>query len=559
MYRLIFQSGPQRGRRVAIRQGPVILGRHPDSALRLPEPEVALQHALLEDQPNGGVHLRRLTDEAAVLVNRQAVAAADLRDGDLIAIGPHVLQFQSGQVPVEKTVGRRVGLLQRATLLAVGLLLAGQFVFLFLVSIKPPSPATVMAPAAATETTQVVAVASATNLVAPPPEPRPLPVVTAPTVTPVRVAVAAPPPAVSAYSNEMNQMRTEIARLHRDMEALPPLPPQVITNLVVPAVVPVPPPAAPAVVVAPATNMPLADFSADDLVLAQARKMFAKAMDRAAQLDPEELDGELATIQNMAPDYLPPIIERAHLMAQRNLRPEALAQWQLVKKLAQNEDLRARAVAEIAKLQAQLVAPPPMTPVAPPPATNNPQPEVSGQKPEVRTIKSTPAAPAAIRHAPSVMPPAPSVSVSAAPRRKPVRAAQPVARLLTCESQKLLAGDKYDEMRLLRISAAAIGTAPLDLATTEVVVTFFDRGENSGRVAPSRAVVPGAPLHAALPTTADTPLEFSASYLVPRGFRQKASQVAGENTRFFGFRVELYCHGELQDRRDQPANLLPGE
>ena len=219
-----------------------------------------------------------------------------------------------------------------------------------------------LAPAALTETTQVVAVASTPNFVAPPAEPRSLPVVTAPTVTPVRVAVATPPPVVSAYSNEMNQMRTEIAKLHRDMAALPPLEPQVITNLVVPAAIPMPPPAAPAVAVAPATNMPLADFSADDLVLAQARKMFAKAMDHAAQLDPEELDGELATIQNMAPDYLPPIIERANLLAERKLRPEALAQWQQVKKLAQNDDLRARAVSEIAKLQALLAAPPPAAP-----------------------------------------------------------------------------------------------------------------------------------------------------------------------------------------------------
>ena len=97
MYRLIFQSGPQRGRRVAIRQGPVILGRHPDAVLRLPEPEIALQHALLEELPAGGVHLRRLTAEAAVTVNQQAVAEADLHDGDLIGIGPHILQLATSE------------------------------------------------------------------------------------------------------------------------------------------------------------------------------------------------------------------------------------------------------------------------------------------------------------------------------------------------------------------------------------------------------------------------------------------------------------------------------
>ena len=149
--------------------------------------------------------------------------------------------------------------------------------------------------------------------------------------------------------------------------------------------------------------------------------------------------------------------------------------------------------------------------------------------------------------------------VSSAPRRKPVRAAHPVAHILGLESQKLLAGEKYDEMRLLRITVAALGTAPLDPATTEVVVTFFDRGEQSGRVTLSRAVVPGAALRAAVPTTPDAPLEFSASYLVPRGFRQQAERQAGEAVRFFGYRAALFCHGELQDQRDQPANLLPSE
>ena len=96
-------------------------------------------------------------------------------------------------------------------------------------------------------------------------------------------------------------------------------------------------------------------------------------------------------------------------------------------------------------------------------------------------------------------------------------------------------------------------------AATEVVVTVFDRGESSGRVAVSRAVVPGAALHAAPLSSLDAPLEFSASYLVPRDFRKQAARQAGESARFFGYRVELFCHGELQDQRDQPANLLPAE
>ena len=289
------------------------------------------------------------------------------------------------------------------------------------------------------------------------------------------------------------------------------------------------------------TNAAGPEFSADDLVLAQARKMFAKALAHAAQIDAEELDGELATIQNMAPEFMPPVIERAQRLAQRKQFAEALAQWQKVQKLAPNDDLRTRATDEIAKLKVLRVAPPKTTEV------KEQRTEVSGQKSDSGGKKSGEVAmpsPATINHPPSV------------PLR---RAARPIASIKELEPQKLLAGEKYDEMRLLRITVAPLGAAPLDPAATEVVVTFFDRGEKSGHVAPSRAVVPGSALRAAAVTSPGSPLEFSASYLVPRNFRQQTARQTGETARYFGYRVQLFCNGELQDQRDQPANLLPAE
>ena len=358
----------------------------------------------------------------------------------------------------------------------------------------------------------------------------------APTATPVQVAAVTPAPAVSTYSNQMTQMRTDLTRLQQDVAALPPPAPQVITNIVVPAPTPV--------VVTPPTPMTNAagpEFSADDLVLAQARKMFAKAMAHAAQLDAEELDGELATIQNMAPEFMPPFLERAQRLTQRKQFSEALAQWQKVQKLAPNDDLRTRATDEIAKLKTLSTATPKATEV------KEQRSEVSGQKSESngkKTGEGAMVSPSTINHPPSV-----------ALRR----ATRPIASIKELEPQKLLAGEKYDEMRLLRITVAPLGAAPLDAATTEVVVTFFDRGEKSGHVTPSRAVVPGSALRAAAQTSPGSPLEFSASYLVPRNFRQQIARQAGETARYFGYRVQLFCNGELQDQRDQPAKLLPTE
>jgi hypothetical protein len=536
MYRLIFQKGPQQGRRVAIRQGPVILGRHPEATLRLPEPEVALQHALLEDQPSGGVRLRRLTAGAPVRVNRQEVETVELRDGDLIEIGPHVVQFSGGAVAATafKPTRRRLGLLQLVTLLAVGLLLIGQMIFLFVISLSPPKPTVVAiavtnAPVSVAPTS-MPQVAVATNLVVPVVTQLPPGVVSIPTATPVRVATVAPPLENNALSNELKKMQAELTQLHHEVKTLPPPKPAVITNVVA-----VPPPA-------PATNAPAPELSADDLVLAQARKMFKKTMDRVAKLDAEELDGELATIQNMAPDFLPPYIERAQRMQQRGLLADSLEQWKRVQKLATQADLKARAGEEITSLQKRLAEPPPK----PKPEVREKKPEIKGHMLEAGEKKTEVSETKAL------------VKI-AMPRAKRVPAAQPVARITQVEAQKLLGGEKFDEMRLLRVTVAPVGAAPWEPAMLEIFVTFFDRGEKTGTVVPSRAVVPGAALHAAAQTVPGAPLEFSASYLVPRGFRQQELQQLGERRRYFGYRVELVSRGEVHDRRDQPANLLPAE
>lgn len=540
MYRLIFQNGPQRGRRVAIRQGPVILGRHPEATLRLPEPEVALQHALLEDQTEGGVRLRRLTAGAAIRVNRQEIETADLQDGDLIEIGPHLLQFsKAGAEAAPKPTSRRLGVLQLLTLGAVGLLVVGQLLFLFIVSLTPQKPTVLMA-ADTNAVTSALTVTPATqpqvtgtsNLLAQAPTPVPPHVISSPTAAPIRV-VAVTPPQNLALSNEMKQIQAEITQLRHEVNALPPPKPAIITNLVTSVVAPEPLPKP------PPTNMPAIEVSADDLVLAQARKMFTKALDRVTQLDAEEFDGELATIQNMAPDFLPPYIERAQRLQKRGLNTEAMEQWKRVLKLATGDELRARANEEMARLQNIVSAPPSG------PAKARPQPEVGAQ--QARGGEQEPAVAGTMQQPAKVT----------APRIK--RAANPVARITQVEPQKLLAGDNFDEMRLLRISVAPTGATPLDLATTELRITFFDRSEKSGRVMPSRAVVPGAALHAAAPLANEAQLEFAASYLVPRGFRQREQQQVGDTRRYFGYRIELVSRGELQERREHPANLLPAE
>jgi hypothetical protein len=131
-----------------------------------------------------------------------------------------------------------------------------------------------------------------------------------------------------------------------------------------------------------------------------------------------------------------------------------------------------------------------------------------------------------------------------------------VAYVLQVDAEKLLAGENYDELRLVRITVGATaGAPPLPPADIGVEVTFFDRDKTSGRVAPSRAVVPGTALRTT--AAAGAALEFNATYQVPRGSREATARQSGEQWHYFGYRVELFYDDVLQERRDQPPGLLP--
>lgn len=514
MFRLTFQSGPQRGRRVAVRQGPVILGRHPDCTILLSDSGVALQHAILEVQSDEGVTIRRLATEAVLRVNQRDVTEVVLRDGDVLEIGPHHIQFHSGSMVVANPSGmtaRSLGLLQRVTLLAVGVLLVGQLAFLFTVSIwkrgQPPA-VTPAKPQVSAATNQPPPM---TNLpqIAAAPVPEKVPAVPPP--PPLLVSNATPPMETTVLSNEIQQMQQEIVQLHRDVAALPK--PTPMTN------------AAPAL---PPSNAISPAAEVDDLVLVQAQRMLKKTLAHAGQLDPEALDSELETIQNMAPDFVPTYIERAQVLERRDLPQAALKQWQQVKKLTQDAGLQVRAEEEITRLK-----------------------HASAAKPKASVTASAVVTPPPANIAPE---PAP------APHVKPSLASHPVVHLAQVEQQKFMAGEKYDEMRILRIIAVAVaGATPFNPADVEVLVTFFDRDEKSGHVMPSRAVVPGAALHAPPTATTGAALEFNATYQVPRGFWQQETQRSGGTRRYFGYRVQLLYRGEIHDQRDQPPGLLPGD
>ena len=492
MYRLIFLSGAQKGRRVIIRQGPVILGCHPDSAIRLTDEGVALQHAMLEERPGGGVSIRCLTTDARLVVNRQAVAEAELQDGDQFELGPVKLQFE-GRAKPGAPVRMRWGGLQSITLTAVVLMLLGQLAFLVWISAWQYSRNGVVASLAPEQEPAPPSPPAAA--LAPPPS-RP--------AAPAAIPAGSPQGGnrsgeVAAVSREIKLMQEEVGQLRQQVASLP-KPAPIATN----------PPAASTSAPGPSAAEP------ENPVWEQAQRMLQRALAQEAALGPEALNQELEKIQRMAPDFMPPYLERARNFEQRKMPREALAQWREVQRRTAAAELLARAKAEVERLAAM------------------DQPPAPAQATE-----------------------APALSKLLPPSQPAASAQAPLVRIAAVDQQRFMTNDQFDEMRMLRITVAPrTGVPAADPAGVKALVTFYDQDRDTGRVAPTRAVAPGTALRLADTASLASQPALTAAYLLPRGFREKETRQHNSRRRFYGYRVQVYYQGALQDQQARPLDLL---
>lgn len=139
MYRLIFLNGKMKGRRVAVQQGSIVIGRDPACHLELPDPDAALRHATIEER--GGSYFLCSTDIAnRLLVNGQPVAEAALKNGDKVEIGTTQFEFQVmlDHAPAESR--RRTGLAQVFAVVAMGAILLAELWFIVIVPLRQKKP-----------------------------------------------------------------------------------------------------------------------------------------------------------------------------------------------------------------------------------------------------------------------------------------------------------------------------------------------------------------------------------------------------------------------------------
>lgn len=124
------------------------VGRGTDCGLVVPDPEMALQHAIFEHRETG-LFVRDLGAMGRVLVNRRETREARLKHGDIVELARTRLLVQAvvqSEVPVrlrllrEKRLARWLGLLTLAVVMLLGLLLAPRYLPKMRSVGKPPLP-----------------------------------------------------------------------------------------------------------------------------------------------------------------------------------------------------------------------------------------------------------------------------------------------------------------------------------------------------------------------------------------------------------------------------------
>lgn len=159
---------------------------------------------------------------------------------------------------------------------------------------------------------------------------------------------------------------------------------------------------------------------------------------------------------------------------------------------------------------------------------------------------------------PAPPPPAPAAAPIQTEKGKPVWAPSSGLRMIkiaSVEQQKFPASDEFDEMRMLNIALTSeVPPEEIDPSAVHVEVSFFDEGP-SNRVSLTRVIAPKEPLTPDGAWGQEERKLITAAYVVPSGFRK--NEAAAEE-KYYGYRIRVFYHNELQDADARPKALLEG-
>lgn len=324
MFRLIFQTGPFKGKRLAIQRGPVIIGRDPDCHISVPEDAISRKHAVIELRDDG-FFIRDLGSINGILVNEKHCRESRLEHGDTVKIGRTKILFQllkQADVQEVRLVTHSQGMAFAAVVFIILVQLA--FVIGFSVwrrdiaknpealpsetSSRPPAPAVAVSNTFAEAEAHLQSVKQAQT----------------------ETSTA---PATTSVTQEIGKLRADVEQIRQRVgELSKPEPPA---------------PTASAKTVAATAEKPPKKI---DPLTAKAQQMIQEALLEITNHNVIQADKLLERIQIMAPNYLPAYIERARLFEQRGDLAQSGDQWREVLHRSSGTPLYEQAAAERIRL-----------------------------------------------------------------------------------------------------------------------------------------------------------------------------------------------------------------
>lgn len=129
-------------------------------------------------------------------------------------------------------------------------------------------------------------------------------------------------------------------------------------------------------------------------------------------------------------------------------------------------------------------------------------------------------------------------------------------RIAAVDESKLPEDDELDEIRLLEVRLTSEpGPQRRTPESVQVDVSLFDKQVKTGDIVLTHARVTTGPLQPEGAWKGDEQKTVRVTYAVPKGTRITASDPGGVD-RYFGYRVRVYYHGQLQDEKARPLMLL---
>jgi pSer/pThr/pTyr-binding forkhead associated (FHA) protein len=489
MYRLTFLSGPLKGKRLAIRQGPVTIGRDPECNIAVADNEIFRKHAVIERRDDD-FYIRDVGSKSGILVNDIICRESKLKHKDTITIGRTVILFQQ-VAKADAGEGRRVTHSQGLAFAAVICTILVQLAFVVGLSVwrRDVVKKTGKAPPAssAQQTTSVVPVAS--NPVA---EAK----AHAQTVIPAHVEETTPTgPPGTRVTQDIEKLRADVEDVRQQVKPF-----AKSDTSVVPA------PAMTASMQRVADEEPQKKV---DLLTAKAQQMLQAAQQEIANKNMAQADMQLERIQILAPNFLPSYIERARLCEQRGDLAKAGEQWREVLHRSSGTPLYEQAAAERIRLS------------------------------RLEIIRNTT-----------------EIGTPDEKKRSTERLGRRI-KIVSVEMQRFPENDRFEEMRLLRITLKPkSGERSMDLSEIRVDVLFFDEETFSRDVNPTRVVVPKDALRLDGDWNQDGQQTVTAAYIVPKHFRKKELEKYGQKCAFLGYLAQVYYREQLQDEDARPKALL---